>query len=130
MGVCYPGFEVSSQSAYHLMDEMDEIDYPGTDHVSFDNLNQEEWILSHLHNDFEKVIFARHPELKEIKDAFLGMGAEGSLLAGSGSSVFGIFRDQKQMSLALEKIEKTFPVDAYESSFLEQGMVIEIPMVD
>lgn len=47
-----------------------------------------------LHNDFEGVIFEIEPEIKRVKDALLEAGARGALLAGSGSSVFGVFDDQ------------------------------------
>ena len=128
VGLCYPRFQVSSRWAYEMLDKSGERRYPGTALITYEKLNQEEWIFSHLHNDFEDVLFHHHPELKEIKEAFLGKGAVGSLLAGSGSSVFGIFRDRKGMVSALEEMEKNFPVDVYESGFLPHGMVIEIPM--
>lgn len=48
-----------------------------------------------LHNDFEGVIFEIEPEIKRAKLALLEAGAQGGLLAGSGSSVFGIFENQE-----------------------------------
>ena len=47
-----------------------------------------------LHNDFEGVIFEIEPEIRRAKMALLDAGARGALLAGSGSSVFGIFDDE------------------------------------
>jgi 4-diphosphocytidyl-2-C-methyl-D-erythritol kinase len=47
-----------------------------------------------LHNDFEGVIFEIEPEIKRAKLALLEAGARNALLAGSGSSVFGIFTDE------------------------------------
>jgi 4-diphosphocytidyl-2-C-methyl-D-erythritol kinase len=44
-----------------------------------------------LFNDFEEVIFPLYPEIKEIKERLVIEGAEGSLMSGSGSTVFGIF---------------------------------------
>lgn len=46
-----------------------------------------------LHNDFEESIFINHPEIKEIKDKLYSMGALFALMSGSGSSVFGLFRE-------------------------------------
>ncbi|HEU4874791.1 MAG TPA: 4-(cytidine 5'-diphospho)-2-C-methyl-D-erythritol kinase, partial [Pyrinomonadaceae bacterium] len=43
-----------------------------------------------LHNDFERVIFEIEPEIERAKMALLEAGARGALLAGSGSSVFGV----------------------------------------
>ena len=54
-----------------------------------------------LHNDFEGVIFDLEPEIKRAKEALLNAGARGALLAGSGSSVFGIFNDKAARDQAL-----------------------------
>jgi 4-diphosphocytidyl-2-C-methyl-D-erythritol kinase len=47
-----------------------------------------------LYNSFEDVVFKRHPGLHEIKKKMIEMGALGSLLSGSGSSVFCITKDE------------------------------------
>lgn len=46
-----------------------------------------------LHNDFERVIFEIEPEIERAKSALLEAGVRGALLAGSGSSVFGVVDD-------------------------------------
>lgn len=58
-----------------------------------------------LHNDFEAVIFEMEPEIERAKIALLRCGADGALLAGSGSSVFGIFANEKARQTALERLE-------------------------
>jgi 4-diphosphocytidyl-2-C-methyl-D-erythritol kinase len=58
-----------------------------------------------LNNDFESVIFDIEPEIERAKEALIRAGALGALLAGSGSSVFGIFADQKAQQLAIDEIE-------------------------
>jgi 4-diphosphocytidyl-2-C-methyl-D-erythritol kinase len=45
-----------------------------------------------LHNDFEKVIFPRHPEIVDIKDELYRKGAIYASMSGSGSTVYGIFK--------------------------------------
>jgi 4-diphosphocytidyl-2-C-methyl-D-erythritol kinase len=57
-----------------------------------------------LHNDFEGVIFEIEPEIRRAKLALLDAGARGALLAGSGSSVFGIFTDEGARDQALDKL--------------------------
>lgn len=42
-------------------------------------------------NDFEESVFAKHPELREIKNSFYEEGALYASMSGSGSAVFGIF---------------------------------------
>jgi 4-diphosphocytidyl-2-C-methyl-D-erythritol kinase len=50
------------------------------------------------------VIFEREPEIRRAKDALLEAGARNALLAGSGSSVFGIFNDQAARDHALDNL--------------------------
>lgn len=49
-----------------------------------------------LSNDFETAVFRRHPRLRRLKRALLRCGAAEAALAGSGSAVFGIFRNPAQ----------------------------------
>ena len=67
-----------------------------------------------LRNDFETVIFEIEPEIERVKAALLEAGARGALLAGSGSSVFGVFDDEEARDRALENLSseagwKIFP---------------------
>lgn len=47
-----------------------------------------------LVNDFESPIFAMHPELAAIKQSLYDAGAVYAAMSGSGSALFGIFREQ------------------------------------
>ena len=46
-----------------------------------------------LVNDFETTVFARHPRLGEIKRSLYEAGAVYAAMSGSGSALFGIFRN-------------------------------------
>jgi len=59
-------------------------------------------------NDFEHPVFSRHPRLKEIRDGLLERGAADAALAGSGSAVFGIFRNPARARRAA----RAFPEDS------------------
>jgi 4-diphosphocytidyl-2-C-methyl-D-erythritol kinase len=59
-------------------------------------------------NDFEAPVFRRHPRLEEIRDGLLGRGATEAALAGSGSAVFGVFRNPAQARRAA----RSFPEDS------------------
>jgi 4-diphosphocytidyl-2-C-methyl-D-erythritol kinase len=47
-----------------------------------------------MKNDFEESVFCKFPEIAAIKDKLYDMGADYASMSGSGSSVFGIFREQ------------------------------------
>jgi len=57
-----------------------------------------------LRNDFERVIFEIEPEIERVKNALLDAGAWGALLAGSGSSVFGVFDSDAARDRGLENL--------------------------
>ena len=57
-----------------------------------------------LRNDFERVIFEIEPEIERAKNALLDAGAWGALLAGSGSSVFGVFDNEAARDRGLENL--------------------------
>jgi 4-diphosphocytidyl-2-C-methyl-D-erythritol kinase len=57
-------------------------------------------------NDFETVVFPRHPQLKSIKGKLLKIGADLALMSGSGSTLFGIFADHASRDRAVESLRK------------------------
>jgi 4-diphosphocytidyl-2-C-methyl-D-erythritol kinase len=58
-----------------------------------------------LRNDFERVIFEIEPEIERAKNALLEAGAWAGLLAGSGSSVFGIFDSRAERNRGLTDLK-------------------------
>lgn len=52
-----------------------------------------------LKNDFEPHIFAAHPAIAAAKAQLLAAGARYAAMSGSGSTVFGLFDDEKKAHL-------------------------------
>ena len=65
-------------------------------------------LCSHLGNVLESVTIPSYPEIQSIKDFMLENGAEGSLMSGSGPTVFGIYTDKDAAIKAKEKALDTF----------------------
>jgi 4-diphosphocytidyl-2-C-methyl-D-erythritol kinase len=57
--------------------------------------------LRRCHNDFEPLVAARHPEIAEATGTLRDAGAVLAMLSGSGSAVFGLFRDAAAASKAM-----------------------------
>lgn len=58
---------------------------------------------AHLHNDLEPVVIKRLPVIASIKKKLDSLDADGTLLSGSGSAVFGIFGDSQKAQEAYER---------------------------
>jgi len=98
---------------------------------------EENFELSHLcdlHNDFEDVIFRSEPEIERVKKSLDKVGASGSLLAGSGSSVFGIFENKQGQERAVNEIQaeigwRVFPaVTVSRHEYLQEFRSCGIPL--
>lgn len=66
--------------------------YPEQNLLSVYKKPIEEW-KNLIVNDFEDSVFPNHPEIAKIKDSLYEMGAAYASMSGSGSTVYGIFRN-------------------------------------
>ena len=64
-------------------------------------IRDREW-KAELVNDFESSVFTAHPDIKKIKETLYNEGADYASMSGSGSAVYGLFREKKN-------IKKLFP---------------------
>jgi 4-diphosphocytidyl-2-C-methyl-D-erythritol kinase len=56
-----------------------------------------------LTNDFEESVFVLHPEIGDVKEHLYKMGATYAAMSGSGSALFGLFKDEP------DALRQTFP---------------------
>ncbi|MEO5360837.1 MAG: 4-(cytidine 5'-diphospho)-2-C-methyl-D-erythritol kinase [Nitrospirota bacterium] len=57
-----------------------------------------------MKNDIEDVLKDMFPAIQEIETAMLKAGAEAAMLSGSGSAVFGVFKDAKTLDKAAQSL--------------------------
>jgi len=60
-----------------------------------------------LVNDFEESVFALHPELAAIKERLYQLGATYAAMSGSGSALFGLFRQPIDLRSSFEGMFST-----------------------
>lgn len=71
--------------------------------ASWDSVAEDAW------NDFEAPLFARHPELAELREALARPPARFALLTGSGSALFAVFEDDDARDAAARELAARFP---------------------
>ena len=57
-----------------------------------------------LRKDLEDVVLDRYPEVAEIKQVMQTLGAWGTLMSGSGPTVFGIFFNEAEVENAKAQV--------------------------
>jgi len=61
-----------------------------------------------IENDFERVVFPQHPELRDVKRVLYGQAGDGARyasLSGSGSALYGLFDSREKAEAAAERVQ-------------------------
>jgi 4-diphosphocytidyl-2-C-methyl-D-erythritol kinase len=104
-----PGFPVATSWVYE--------NYPLTFQTrnfnlpSFRKLPAGSFDPAWLDNDLERVTLKHYPQIQRIKDVLDGHGAAGSLMSGSGPTVFGLFRERRHAEHAVRVMERIGKID-------------------
>ena len=62
--------------------------------------------VSYLFNDLEVSAFLICSEIRGLRETLLSFGADGVLMSGSGSSVFGLYSDLKDAEVSYTRLQK------------------------
>lgn len=65
------------------------------------------YVANSMKNVLETVTIKKYGVIEEIKQELLELGALGSMMSGSGPTVFGIFENKEKAHFAYEKIQNT-----------------------
>jgi 4-diphosphocytidyl-2-C-methyl-D-erythritol kinase len=65
------------------------------------------WLCSNLSNDLETVTIPAFPVIAAIKEQLVSLGAHGSLMSGSGPTVFGLFSDEATAQAAGKELRNS-----------------------
>ena len=103
--VAKPDINVSTKYVYEHLDAEGVEEHPDIDGMTEALAGKDlQGIVARLGNVLENVTVKRHPIIAEIKECMLEYGAMGSLMSGSGPTVFGIFEKKEDSERALEYI--------------------------
>jgi 4-diphosphocytidyl-2-C-methyl-D-erythritol kinase len=107
-----PGIHISTPEAYGGLSQkqwfLGDIERDKISRKFISDLKKGECFEKYFYNDFEISIEQKHSIIKELKQSLLTFGADGVLMSGSGSTVFGYFRDRKKIILAQKKLQNKY----------------------
>lgn len=95
IAIVHPGIHVSTAEAYSKV-------VPHSPGISFEkivtNSSVENW-KDKLVNNFESGVFAQYPLIAKVKQDMYASGAVYASMSGSGSAVFGLFREKPDITI-------------------------------
>ena len=116
--LCKPGYGMSTPKVFSELDETEIVHHPDTEAMlgalREGNLKK---IASHMYNVLEPVVSASKSDISEIENTMLNAGALGSIMSGSGSTVFGIFDNSTCAKRAYSRLRKH-----YKDTFLAKSL--------
>lgn len=69
--------------------------------------NQQGTVVAQLlHNDLEKVVLPQYPQVAELRSAFAATGALGTMMSGSGPTVFALCDSESQALATRQKVRE------------------------
>ena len=107
--LCKPPFAVPTKEVYQEIDSVDILEHPDNKGMMA-ALNQEDYegVCAYLSNVMETVTAAKRRQIGEIKSFLAENGADGTLMSGSGPTVYGLFSDESRAKTAAKMLRRRF----------------------
>ncbi|MGH7817555.1 MAG: 4-(cytidine 5'-diphospho)-2-C-methyl-D-erythritol kinase, partial [Candidatus Binatia bacterium] len=102
--IVYPGFPVSTGWVYGNLPA--KLTKPSVNTSIASLLTGPGNLGNMLVNDLESVVLGRYRRIGSLKNKLLRAGAAGSLMSGSGSSVFGVFSSKQKAEQAFRQLRQ------------------------
>lgn len=104
-----PKFGVSTKEVYKSLDINKIYRHPNTEGLikAVEN-NDLRYVSENMRNVLENVTLKKHTIIKEIKEKMIRSGALGSMMSGSGPSVFGFFDDMLKAQRCYEYFKSKY----------------------
>lgn len=106
--IAKPQISVSTKFVYQNLKLDDKTVHPDIDRLIEDIRNKDlKAVSDHMGNVLESVTIPNYPVISQIKEQMMDSGAVGSMMSGSGPTVFGLFDDSRIAQLAFGKMKRS-----------------------
>jgi 4-diphosphocytidyl-2-C-methyl-D-erythritol kinase len=103
IALVHPGIHVSTADAYAAVKKRGKT----VENKSLQQIIQQpvtKW-KKMLENDFELSVFKKYPTIEKLKEQMYDAGATYAAMSGSGSAVFGLFKEEPKLTAAMKKMK-------------------------
>ena len=117
--ICKPNFSISTPELFSKVNVKKLRCRPNTDGiVSALEAGDLEGVARRMYNVFEDVLDSRKKgEIADLRSAMVGCGALGSVMSGSGPTVFGMFKTKEEAQVACDGLRQD-----YKQTFLAKSV--------
>ncbi|MCC5624851.1 4-(cytidine 5'-diphospho)-2-C-methyl-D-erythritol kinase [Nostoc sp. CHAB 5715] len=94
--------------------------------VSAITRQNEKQICQLLHNDLERVVLPKYPQVQRLQEEFQRLGCAG-MMSGSGPTVFALTKSQQEAQQVLESVKRAIPdpdLDLWVSKFTRSSICV------
>ncbi len=101
-----PGINISTKWAYqNIIPHKPKYHLFNLPFINLSNFNRFKDLVT---NDFEEPVFKKYPVIQNIKSSLYSLGALIALMTGSGSTVFGVFKNIERAKYAEEILRNSY----------------------
>lgn len=106
--VAKEGESLSTPAVYHAYDGLESkpLHDPVQNLVEAMTWGDPEAVYPFLFNDLERAAYVLQPEIRDLRTYLKALGADATQMTGSGSAVFGLFRDKSTAAWAAANVKK------------------------
>ena len=116
-----PTFSMSTAFVYQNLSNKDYNSYSNNGMLKFINEHKYNDVAISTANTLEKVVEQIHPEINKIKNIMIENGSISSMMTGSGSAIFGLFKDKSSMDSAFNVLNKSYN-NIYKTKTVNKGI--------
>ena len=104
-----PGIEVSTAFVYGNLKLDGKLNRPvNRDLIEYIELDDTKSLAENMKNVLESVTEREYPIISKIKEDLINYGALGSMMSGSGPTVFGIFDEEEKIQKAYNELSEVY----------------------
>ena len=115
--IVFPNIHISTKWVYEQFKPNEQLKHLNLRQLLIEHVSEPRVWVNKLRNDFEGIVFRAHEAVMRMKEALYVAGADFAQMSGSGSAVYGLFRNERYAREIAETIGANHPVFITEPNF-------------